>query len=157
MYWADMVEDVNPLYDDSEYARRSRHGGMIAPPMSLLTWIRTRGAQAGVDRNAPDVDAPQRRAWPPLGEDGARDFIPPGSTNNIATRSVQEYGPPLRPGDRVFSTLESVNCSPLKRTSLGWGYYQVTLTTFYNQRDEIVGTSLTTVLRYGVPAPEGAA
>ena len=34
MYWCDMVEDSNPLYEDSEYARSSRYGGVIAPPPS---------------------------------------------------------------------------------------------------------------------------
>ena len=157
MYWADMVEDANPLYDNSEYARRSRHGGMIAPPMSLITWTMGRGGQVGVEREAPDVDVPQRGPWPPLTDDAPRDQTPPGATNTIATQSVQEYGVPLRPGDRVFTTSETVNCAPLKRTALGYGYFQTTLTTFYNQRDEIVGTNLFTLLRYGVPEPVGVA
>lgn len=30
--YADAVDDPNPLYRDEEYARRSRHGALIAPP-----------------------------------------------------------------------------------------------------------------------------
>src|SRR5207247_5978810 len=38
MYWCEMVEDANPLYLDGEYARNSRHRGVVAPPMGLITW-----------------------------------------------------------------------------------------------------------------------
>ncbi len=154
MYWCDMVEDSNPLYMDGEYARRSRHGGLIAPPMGLITWSFPRAGRSGVNPNAPDVDCPERKPWPPRTEDGAGRsamFTPPGATDTIATLSVQAYGRPLRPGDRVFSTAELLDCSPLKRTRLGLGYFQKNLNTYYNQRDEIVGTNVFTLLRYGVP------
>ena len=75
--------------------------------------------------------------------------MPPGMKETIAQGSIQTYGVPVRPGDRVFSTNETLNCSPLKTTKLGPGYFQTNLQTFYNQRDEIVGTNLFTLLRYG--------
>lgn len=155
MYWCDMVEDGNPLYQDGEYARNSRHGGVIAPPMGLITWMSGRAGHIGVDPEAPDVDCPERKPWPPR-ESAARSrlFTPPGTTDTIASGSVQSYGTPLRPGDRVYSTDELLNCSPLKRTRLGLGYFQTNLTTFYNQRDQIVGTNVFTLLRYGVPEEE---
>ena len=56
MYWCDMVEDANPLYADGDYARASRHGGVIAPPMGLITYMMGRGSQGGVDPAYPDVD-----------------------------------------------------------------------------------------------------
>lgn len=156
MYWCDMVEDANPLYAEGEYARSSRHGGVIAPPMGLITWMAGRAGRGGINPEAPDVDYPDRKPWPPLtGEErsvrGRRGYDPPGAKDTIATISVQEYGVPLRPGDRVYSTGEVINCSPLKRTALGFGYFVTTLTTFYNQRDEIAGTNVFTLLRYGVP------
>ena len=64
---------------------------------------------------------------------------------------MQAYGTPLRPGDSVCATSELLDCSPLKRTALGLGYFQTNLSTFYNQHDEIVGTNIFTLLRYGVP------
>jgi acyl dehydratase len=75
---------------------------------------------------------------------------PPGARETIAQGATQQYGKPLRPGDRVYQTTEVVNCSPLKKTRLGPGYFQTNLDTFYNQRDEIVGTNLFALLRYGV-------
>ncbi len=154
MYWCDMVEDANPLYEDGEYARKSRHKGVIAPPMGLISWMMGRAGRSGVDASAPDVDCPERKPWPPVqASRGGRGgmYTPPGATDTIATRSVQYYGKPLRPGDRVFSTGELLDCSPLKRTALGPGYFQTNLSTYYNQHDEIVGTNLFTLLRYGVP------
>jgi len=154
MYWCDMVEDANPLYVDGEYARKSRHGGVIAPPMGLITWMAARAGHSGVDPRAPDVDCPERAPWPPRAPDeaaGSKVFTPPGAVDTIATGSVQAYGRPLRPGDRVYSTGELLDCSPLKRTRLGLGYFQTNLSTYYNQRDELVGTNLFTLLRYGVP------
>jgi hypothetical protein len=125
--------------------------------MGLISWMMGRAGRTGVDASAPDVDCPERKPWPPLpataaGRSGM--FTPPGATDTIATRSLQYYGTPLRPGDRVFSTTELLDCSPLKRTALGPGYFQTNLSTFFNQRDDIVGTNVFTLLRYGVPEPE---
>jgi acyl dehydratase len=152
LYWCDMVEDPNPLYVDGEYARASRYGGVIAPPMSLLTFAMTRGGHQGVDSAAPDANCPTRKPWPPREERaGAWKLpMPPGARETIAQGSVQTYGPPLRPGDRVFQTTEVVNCSPLKQTKLGPGYFQTNLNTYFNQRGEIVGTNVFILLRYGV-------
>ena len=62
---------------------------------------------------------------------------------------MQTEGVPVRPGDRISSTDETLNSSPLKETKLGPGYFQTNLQTFYNQKDEILGTNLFTLLRYG--------
>lgn len=154
MYWCDMVEDANPLYEDGDYARKSRHGGVISPPMALISHMMGRGGQGGVNPQYPDVDCPERKAWPPRGPAARKaraNMTPPGATDTIATRSTQSYGKPLRPGDRVFSEAELINCSPLKRTKLGLGYFTTQLSTYYNQHDEIVGTNVFELLRYGVP------
>jgi acyl dehydratase len=156
MYWCDMVEDANPLYSDGDYARKSRHNGMIAPPMGLITWTMARGGQTGVDFEAPDGNCPERKPWPPKEQGkGGGIPMPPGMKETIAQGSVQTYGVPVRPGDRIFSTNETLNCSPLKETKLGPGYFQTNLQTFYNQKDEIVGTNLFTLLRYGGTPEEG--
>jgi acyl dehydratase len=152
MYWCDMVEDANPCYIDGEYARRSRHKGVIAPPVGLITYSMNRPGQL------PDMDNPHHKPWPPIlsAPDPDANFTPPGATETIATASAQEYAVPLRPGDRVCTTQEMVNCSPLKRTHLGLGYFQTNLTTYYNQRDEIVGSNLFTLFRYGITDEAGA-
>ena len=156
MYWCDMVEDSNPLYADTEYARKSRHQGMIAPPMGLITFNMGRAGHQGVDSSAPDANCPERAPWPPKEESkGGGMPAPPGTTDTIAQGSVQSYGVPLRPGDRVFSSNEVLNCSPQKQTKLGPGYFQTNLQTFYNQKGDIVGTNLFTLLRYGGEQAKG--
>ena len=35
--WARVNEDLNPLWFDEEYARNSRWGGIVAPPLFLMT------------------------------------------------------------------------------------------------------------------------
>jgi acyl dehydratase len=154
MYWCDMVEDANPLYVEGEYAQKCRHRGVIAPPMGLISWSMGRAGRTGADPDAPDVDCPERKPWPPIPEGAPRrtgGFTPPGATDTIATQSVQSYGKPLRPGDRIYSTTELLDCSPLKKTRLGLGYFQTNLSTYTNQAEEIVGTNIFTLLRYGVP------
>ncbi|MBW2500879.1 MAG: MaoC family dehydratase N-terminal domain-containing protein [Deltaproteobacteria bacterium] len=150
MYWCDMVEDANPLYIDGDYARKSRHGGVVAPPMGLITWSMRRAGHQGVDASAPDCHWPDRKPWPPVESKGGGLPAPPGATETIAQGSTQQYGKLLRPGDRVYHTGEVVNCSPLKKTRLGPGYFQTNLDTYYNQNDEIVGWNLFSLLRYGI-------
>jgi hypothetical protein len=112
-----------------------------------------RGGHQGVDSEAPDCDAPKRSPWPPRSARGRAFKTPPGATETIAQGSTQAYGVALRPGDRVYSRSEVLNCSPLKQTRLGPGYFQTNLDTYYNQRDEIVGTNVFALLRYGVKDP----
>jgi acyl dehydratase len=150
MYWCDMVEDGNPTYVEGEYASRSRRKGVIAPPMGLITYALGRPGQL------PDVNNPEHAPWPPdEAADGDLFFTPPNTREIIAVDCKQEYGVPVRPGDRISSSNELLNCSPLKRTHLGRGYFQTVFTTYYNQREEIVGTNLYTLLRYGLIDEQG--
>ena len=74
---------------------------------------------------------------------------PPGVSECIVQGSQQTYGKPLRPGDRAYFRSEIVNCSPLKETRVGPGYFQTQLDTYYNQHDELIGTDVLSMLWYG--------
>ena len=113
-----------------------------------------RAGRSGVDPAAPDVDCPDRKPWPPVHTESppGQRFDLPGVTDTIATRSTQRYGKPLRPGDRVFASTEIVNCTPRKQTRLGPGYFLTMLNTYTNQNEEVVGTNLFELLRYGADA-----
>ena len=39
-HWAHATGDRNPLYLDEAHAKRSRHGGLIAPPCQLYAYSR---------------------------------------------------------------------------------------------------------------------
>ena len=155
MYWADMAEDANPLYYDCEYARVSRHGGMIAPFPSMFTWMMGRPGHFGDRFEDADPDDDRVRPWPSSNEmdDGrlignrlittllAGDWQPPKTSKFAAQRVRQDYGPPLKPGDWLYTRSEVANCTPRKRTRLGEGHFLTLLTSFYNDRDVLVGTS----------------
>ena len=38
--WCDAMGDDNPCYTDPEFAAKSRHGGIVAPPATLDIWVR---------------------------------------------------------------------------------------------------------------------
>lgn len=151
MHWCDMVEDGNPLYVDCEYARKGRYEGMIAPLHSLWVWNYGRVGWTGVNPEAPDAWAPHRKPWPPKPQKqaGIR-FKPPGATDSISTQIIQTYGPPLRPGDRVYKVTEFLNCSQKKSTRMGEGYFLSQLESVYNQRDELAGFQVFQWFAYGV-------
>ena len=37
-HWCDAIGDCNPIYNDEAVAKRSVHGGIVAPPTMLQTW-----------------------------------------------------------------------------------------------------------------------
>ena len=178
MYWADMAEDANPLYEDGAYARASRHGGMIAPFPSLFTWTMGRPGHFGEPFGRPDPDDGRVRPWPPSRETGdgrrlgsrlitnllAGDWTPPGATRYAAQRVRQDYGPPLRPGDWIYTRSEVADCTPRKRTRLGEGHFLTLLTSFYRaasrDRADAAADALVAASRYTFffyDAAEGAA
>ena len=76
--FAEAIGDDNPLYVDEEAARKSRYGGLIAPPTFM------RSMSAGSSRAT--VQSPYSAAL-----DGG---------------SVWEYFEPVRPGDRISVTMK---------------------------------------------------
>jgi hypothetical protein len=148
-YWCEMIENGNPLYTDPEYASGTRHEGIVAPGPSLMVWTFGHASQS------PDVDNPEHQPWPPVDPNRSRGgggyLEPPNAPFVIATNLEQHYGVPMRPGDRFWSTSEFVNCTPEKRTHLGIGYFTTSMTTYYNQNDEIVANHLFTLYRYRRP------
>ncbi|MEO2168989.1 MAG: MaoC family dehydratase N-terminal domain-containing protein, partial [bacterium] len=37
-HWCDAMGDQNPVYTDPDFAAKSVHGGIVAPPSMLDTW-----------------------------------------------------------------------------------------------------------------------
>ena len=37
-HWCDAIDDRNPCYLDREFAEKSTHGGLVAPPAMLQAW-----------------------------------------------------------------------------------------------------------------------
>ena len=90
--WAKVNEDLNPLWFDAEYAKNSRWGGIIAPPLFLMT----------VDAGTAPVAYLIGKLYTPapnavLKLEKYRTF-----RGAMQTDSEWEFFEPVRPGDRIF-------------------------------------------------------
>ena len=135
-HWCEMVEDANPLYTDEEYAKTSEYGDITSPPAMQTTWV--------YPRWWPPVEMP-----PDIGP--AQLDLPLGDFPIPAVISLtEEYFLPMKRGDRIRYKTKLENISPLKKTRLGMGHFITTTNYYYNQRDELVGTSQYVLFRYRI-------
>ena len=137
-HWAEAMGDTNPVYLDAEFAARSVHGGLVAPPAMAQVWT-MRGLQPAED-NGDD----------PLGLMSAA-LDEAGFTSVVATNSDQEYYRYLRHGEHVTvrTSLESVTGPKL--TALGEGWFVTTRSTWY-VGTEAVASMMFRVLKFR-PSP----
>ncbi|MEA5364942.1 OB-fold domain-containing protein [Amycolatopsis sp., V23-08] len=137
--WTEAIGDGNPVYVDPEFAAKSVHKGLVAPPAMAQVWT-----MGGL--NAPrGTDDPLRLMMDLLDE--------AGFTSVVATNSEQTYHRYLRHGEQVESrtALESV-VGP-KKTALGEGWFVTTRVTWYVE-DEPVSEMMFRVLKFRPPAPK---
>jgi uncharacterized OB-fold protein len=130
------LEDTNPVYLDEEAARRSVHGGVIAPPTSLQVWI-MQGLPKGNGRRG---DSAQDQLLGLL--DGA------GFTSVVATNCEQEYFREIHPGDHlsVEAVIDAV--SDEKTTALGVGHFVTTRQIYRDQHGNHVADMLFRILKF---------
>jgi acyl dehydratase len=132
-HWCDAMEDANPVYTDPDFAAKSIHGGLVAPPAMLNAWT------------MPGL--PGRRA------------SDAGFTSVIATNSEHEYLRYLRPGDLLQGQHELVDVSEEKRTALGLGHFVTSRATYRTQTGHEVGRMFFRLLKFrpgtGRPASSG--
>ncbi|GAB3269668.1 bifunctional MaoC family dehydratase N-terminal/OB-fold nucleic acid binding domain-containing protein [Parahaliea aestuarii] len=136
-HWCEALGDDNPVYRDAAAARAAGFDGIVAPPTMLQAWTMR----------------------------GYREQRPPGSDNSdpfavlaaleelgypavVAVNCEQEYQQYVIEGDSLYyrSTIESI--SEEKSTALGTGFFVTELSTYYNQRDEVVGTMRFRVFKF---------
>jgi acyl dehydratase len=117
--FAEAVGDPNPLWCDDAVARKSHHGGIVAPP----TFLRA----ARVERPMLPFDLPFTRTL-----DGGSEW---------------EYFEPIRAGDTI--TAKAHVADIIERSGrLGPMLITTIEHTYTNQLDEVVATQLTTYIRY---------
>ena len=117
--FAQAIGDENPLWNDPAAARKTRYGGLIAPP----TFLRN----LRLERPELPFDSSFSRVL-----DGGSDW---------------EYFQPVRPGDRItaVSKIEDIT----ERTGrLGVMIITTTVTTYTNQLDQVVATQTSNGIRY---------
>ncbi len=137
-HWCDALEDHHPGYTDSDWAKASLHGDLVAPPAMLNAWL-------------------MRGLLPPQGtesqtEEGASgaysDLDAAGYTSVVATNSEHEYDRYLRIGDLLQGRSRVEEVSDEKTTGLGVGHFVTTLTEYTNQSGESVGRMRFRILKF---------
>ncbi|MFC1932433.1 MaoC family dehydratase N-terminal domain-containing protein [Chloroflexota bacterium] len=120
-------EDCNPLWIDNEHAKKTRWGGIIAPP----TFMHTCGGGGGVLGSLRIVGT---------------DAFPAGS---MYCGSEFEFLRPIRPGDKIRA--KEVIYDFVEKTGgafAGRVIFATSETTYTNQNDEIVGILRGSVAKY---------
>jgi len=113
--FAEAVGDANPLWQDETYARKSRYGSIIAPPM----FLQDEGKNKFADRL---IELPL-----PL----------PGFLNG----GVEiEFYQPMKPGDVVTTQAKLIDLYE-KQGKTGKLVFMIVEVTFKNQRQELVSIS----------------
>jgi uncharacterized OB-fold protein/acyl dehydratase len=136
-HWCEAMGDRNPAYLDAEAAKKSVHGGIVAPPVMLQAWI-----LAGLEMA--DTKAGPKNKQQELHK-LLSDF---GYTGVVATNTDQEYLRYLRPGDRVKATTTIASISEEKATGLGTGRFIETRIDFTDQQNAPVGSISFRVLKF---------
>jgi len=136
-HWCEAMEDGNPLYSDEEYAKKSKYGGIIAPPQMVQAYC------------MPPL-WPKRELQDPLGK-AVQIMDEAGYHGVVATTTSQEYFRPMRPGDRLNSTIRLASVSPEKTTRLGKGHFITSEYIYKNQKGEVVCIQPFTILKF-IPA-----
>ena len=139
-HWCDVMTDHNPVYTDPEVAGKSVHGGIVAPPSMLDSWL-----MVGLGARAPQSsdDGEEVGMLPIIAKLDAAGF-----TSVVATNSTHEYDRYLRPGDRLRFQQSITHVSDEKQTALGVGHFFTTGTEFIDQNGERVGRMEFTILKF---------
>ena len=125
--YAQAISDLNPLYLDQEYAKRSEYGGIIAPPTFIF-----------------DVS---HDIFADIGEDG-RDLSRVTIPGMKAVRGGNEYQflEPARPGDTVNRKRKIIDIYEKEGKSAGKILFVVYDTTYTNQKDKVLGICRETMM-----------
>lgn len=139
--WTAAFEDANPAYLDAVAAERSRHGGLVAPPLMLPTWTMPTPAIAGITERggAPVTD----EAMPIL-----RVLDDAGFTGTLASGSEVEIERYLRIGEVVTAQTVLESVSEETQTRVGRGHFVTWVTTYTVDGDEIVGRERFRILKF---------
>lgn len=120
--------DLNPLYHDEEYARKSRYGGIIAPPTFIFEINFSTGAELRED------GSPVARLRPP----------PPLNTL-VRGGNEYEFFRPVRAGDVISGRYRIVDIYQ-KRGRTGDLVFAIGEATFSNLKGEALGVNRETMI-----------
>ena len=141
LHWCKAMDDRDPLYTNEEYAKKSKYGGIIAPPAMAQTF--------SMDKPWPE---PEKKAETSGYQDTLmKKLREAGYTETVATTNALEFFRPLRPGDRLSSKRRLASVSTEKKTRTGVGFFVTNETIYFNQKGEKVAVQPFTTLHFKPP------
>ena len=139
-HWVAAMEDDNPVYVDPAFATASRFVGIVAPPLMLQTWTMPTPKISGIAERG---GSPTEVSENPLTPLDAVGFIA-----TLATNSEFEIFRYLRLGEVVTATMMIESVSDRKHTRIGPGYFVTWVTTYRDERGEVVGRQVFRILKF---------
>ncbi len=118
------IGDLNPLWQDEEYAGKSRYGGIIAPPTFVLT--------VGFDELQQQL----------------QESIPGGGILHGSTEL--ECYQPVRAGDTIIVTSKITNIRERQDRRMGKMAFVTLDITYKNQEQELVARCRQMIIRYEI-------
>lgn len=146
-HWCEVMQDANPLYADTEYARNSEYGGPIAPP-AMVQAFAIETFKVAIEHFR------EKKLLFPEDPHNLVDelLVKYGYTGIMATEQKQEFYEPLRPGDVLYSSIKVASLSDYDHiTRQGVGRYLTFLYTFTNQDNKLIAKEYFTMLFYRAP------
>ena len=125
--FAQAIDDSNPLWQDEEYARKSRYGGIIAPP----TFIQTAG-------------------WGQFEKQFQLQVAPSLGGGRLNGGVELEYYQPVRPGDTITVITKITNVRERQGRKMGKMMFVTLDVTYKNQRQELVAKCQQTIIGYKI-------
>lgn len=139
-HWAYALSDFNPAYLDAEFAKNSRYGGVVSPPVMLQSWTMAPPKLEGIhDRGGVPVE---------LGENPLQFLADAGYTGIVATNSEFEIERYPRVGDDLTAETVFETISDEKKTAMGTGFFVTWITTYRSQDGEVIGRQRFRTLRF---------
>ena len=139
-HWAYALSDFNPAYLDEDFAKKSRYGGIVSPPVMLQSWTMAPPKLEGIhERGGVPVE---------LGENPLQFLADAGYTGIVATNSEFEVERHPRVGDDITAETVFETISDEKKTAMGTGFFVTWLTTYCNQDGEVIGRQRFRTLRF---------
>lgn len=125
--YAQAISDLNPLYLDEEYAKKSEYGGIIAPPTFIFDVSHDIFTDVGED-----------------GRDLSRVTIP--GMNAVRGGNEYQFFEPARPGDIVNKRRKTIDIYEKKSKRAGKILFIVYDTTYTNQNGKVLGICRETMM-----------
>ncbi len=142
-HWVTALEDHNPVYVDRDFAAASRFGGIVAPPLMLQTWTMATPTISGIaERGGSPVEI---EADSPLSVLDDAGFV-----GILATNSEFEFERYLHLGEMITASAVIESISEEKQTRLGRGHFVTWVTTYRDERGEVVGRQRFRVFKFRI-------